>query len=63
MAFLKKISNWEWGWLADLLVIAFISGVVIEVNLIWQINYVYPPHADYAHHFLEASAMELRLKN
>ena len=63
MAFLKKISNWEWGWLADLLIIAFISGVVIEVNLIWQINYVYPPHADYAHHFLEASAMELRLKN
>lgn len=63
MAFLKKINSWEWSWLADLLIIAFISGVVIEANLIWQINYVYPPHADYAHHFLEASAMELRLQN
>ncbi len=63
MAFLKKINNLEWGWLADLLIIIFISGVVTEANLIWQINYAYPPHADYAHHFLEASAMELRLQN
>lgn len=63
MAFWNKINNLNWGWLADLLIIGFISAVVIEANLIWQMNYVYPPHADYAHHFLEVSAMELRLQN
>lgn len=63
MDFLKRINKLEWGWLADLLIISFISAAVIEVNLIWQINYAYPPYADYAHHFLEASALELRWQN
>ncbi|MGM9999326.1 MAG: ArnT family glycosyltransferase [Candidatus Bruticola sp.] len=61
--FLKKINNLEWIWVADLLIISFISAVVIYANVIWQINYTFPPHADHAHHFLEVSAMELRLNS
>ncbi|MGM9992682.1 MAG: glycosyltransferase family 39 protein [Candidatus Bruticola sp.] len=61
--FLKKINNLEWIWVADLLIISFISVVAIYANVIWQINYTFPPHADYAHHFLELSAMELRINS